>query len=105
MKRLVRLTLFVGLVSAADEDAGKIMGPADGAALAGNQVDIIAMTPSAKLQLDGQPISAAEPFPNVFHTVIKVSPGTHALALLWEGGKKEIRFFVGSDPPNGFEPF
>jgi predicted CXXCH cytochrome family protein len=106
---IVRLTLFAGLasrlVSAADEEAGKIMRPVDGAALVGNQVDIIAMAPSAKLQLDGQPISTAEPFPNVFHTIIKVSPGTHTLALLWEGGKKEIRFFVGGDPPTGFAPF
>jgi predicted CXXCH cytochrome family protein len=106
---IVRLTLLAALVcgrvSAADEEAGKIMRPVDGAAFAGNQVDIIATAPSGKLQLDGQPLTAEEPFPNVFHTVIKVSSGAHTLSLLWEGEKKEIRFFAGGAPPAGFAPF
>jgi predicted CXXCH cytochrome family protein len=106
---IVTLALFAGLgcglVSAADEEAGKIMRPVDGAAFAANQVDIIATAPSGKLQLDGQPITVEEPFPNVFHTVIKVSSGIHTLSLLWEGEKKEIRFFAGGAPPSGFAPF
>lgn len=92
-------------VLAADEDAGKIMRPVDGAALANGQADIIATAPSGKLELDGQPIQPEQPFPNVFHAVVKVTPGMHTLALLWDGGKKEIRFFSGSNPQAGFAPF
>ena len=103
------LVLFVGLMcgflSAADEGEGKIMRPVDGAVLTNSQADIIATAPSGKLQLDGQPILAEQPFPNVFHAVLKVSPGIHSLTLLWEGGKREIRFFAGANPPAGFALF
>src|SRR5579863_8512229 len=93
------------LLSAADEDAGRIMRPVDGAGLTNGQADIIATAPSGKLELDGQPVEAQQPFPNVFHAVIKVSPGTHTLVLSWNGGKKEIHFFSGPTPPTGFAPF
>jgi predicted CXXCH cytochrome family protein len=106
---LAALALLAGLVcdlvSAADEGDGKIMRPVDGAVLTNGQVDVIATAPSGKLELDGQPVQAQQPFPNVFHAVQKVSPGSHTLALLWEGGKKEIRFFAGANPPAGFAVF
>jgi predicted CXXCH cytochrome family protein len=41
----------------------------------------------------------------VFHAVLKPSPGTHSLVLLWDGGKKEVHFFVGANPPSGYQPF
>jgi len=93
------------LVRAADGDAGKIMRPVDGAALPTGQADIIVSAPSGKLQLDGRPIQADEPFPNVFHAVVKVDPGAHVLSLSWSGGTKEVRFFSGPNPPAGFAPF
>jgi predicted CXXCH cytochrome family protein len=94
-----------GRLLAADLDAGKIMRPVDGAALPTDQADIIATAPRGKLELDGRTIQPQEPFPNVFHAVIKVSPGVHTLSLLWDGGKKEIKFFSGANPPSGFTPF
>jgi predicted CXXCH cytochrome family protein len=81
------------------------MRPVDGAALPDDKADIIASAPSGKLRIDGQPIQSDEPFPNVFHALVKVSPGAHVLSLSWDGGKKEIRFFSGPNPPDGFAPF
>jgi len=97
---LAGITLY-----AADEGPGKIMRPVDGAALANGRLDVIATAPSGRLELDGQPMAAQQPFPNVLHAVQKVSPGIHILALLWEGGRKEIRLFSGPNPPNGFTAF
>jgi predicted CXXCH cytochrome family protein len=108
MRLSIVVFIFASLAArilAADEDAGKIMRPVDGAALANGQADIIATAPSGKLELDGQPIQPEQPFPNVFHAVVKVTPGMHTLALLWDGGKKEIHFFSGNNPPAGFAPF
>ena len=96
--------LYCGVLFAADGE-GRIMRPVDGAAMPSPQVDIIATAPAGKLHLDGQPVSAAEPFPDVWHTVIKATPGIHSLALTWDGGRKEIRFYVGPNIPDGFRPF
>ncbi len=96
--------LLCGLLPAADE-AGKIMRPADRAALSTGPVDIVATAPSGKLELDGRPVAAEQPFPDVFHAALKAAPGVHSLVLSWDGGRKEIRFFVGPNPPAGFEPF
>ena len=104
---LAALALFVGLpwsLAAADEE-GKIMRPVDGSVLTNDQADIIATAPAGKLLLDGQPLAAEQPFPDVFHSVSKVNPGMHSLALHWEGGKTEIKFFFGPNPPAGFAPF
>ena len=90
---------------AATEEAGKIMRPADHSALPGDQVDIVATAPEGALELDGKPVTAEQPFPNVFHSVTKVSPGPHKLALIWKDGRKEIEFFSGSNPPSGFQEF
>jgi predicted CXXCH cytochrome family protein len=97
--------LACGFLFAADEGEGKIMRPVDGAALANGQLDVIATAPSGKLLLDGQPVQVEQPFPNVLHAVQKVSPGIHTLALVWGGGRKEIRFFAGVNPPAGFAVF
>jgi predicted CXXCH cytochrome family protein len=88
-----------------EPELGKIMRPVDGAAVPNDQADIIATAPAGKLELDGQPIQVQEPFPNVFHVIIKVASGVHTLRLSWDGGKKEIRFSSGAKPPAGFAPF
>ncbi len=105
MRAKFLIVLSALALSAADNDAGKIMRPTDGAALASNEADIIATAPSGKLTLDGKDIAAQQPFPNVFHAVAKVNPGVHSLTLSWEGGKKEIRFYTGPAPPAGFALF
>ena len=99
--------LYVLPLSAEDvgKDAGKIVRPTEGAALATGDVDIIATAPAGKLELDGKPVAAERPFPNVLHANTKVSPGVHSLTLEWDGGKRELRFFSGSNPPAGFAPF
>jgi predicted CXXCH cytochrome family protein len=98
------LSLLGGSLRAAEESA-KIMRPTDGAAMPTDQVDIVATAPAGKLELDGKPVSAEQPFPNVLHSKVKASPGAHALALIWEGGRKEIHFFVGANPPAEFHLF
>ena len=97
--------LCLGAAVSGKEDAGKIMRPADWAAYASGEVDIVATAPSGKLELDGVPVVAAEPFPNVFHGKAKADPGKHTLALVWEGGRKEVNFFVGEGPPSEYKPF
>ena len=90
---------------AQDDDPGKIMRPADKSAHSAGPIDIVATAPSGKLELDGRPIEVAQPFPNVFHGVLKVAPGEHSLVLIWEGGRKEVRFFSGPNAPTGFAAF
>lgn len=91
------------LLLAADE--GKIMRPADGAVYRDGAVDVVARAPAGRLELDGVAVEAEEPFPDVFHGQLEAAPGEHVLALVWEGGRKEVRFFVGEDAPEGFQPF
>ncbi len=100
---LVALVAGPGLFAA--EEAGKIMRPADRSALPSDQVDIAATAPKGRLQLDGKPVEAEQPFPDVFHARVKAAPGLHTLTLLWDGGKQEIQFFAGPNPPTGFQPF
>ena len=97
--------LMCGVLSAADDDAGKILRPADNSSHESGQIGLVATAPSGKLQLDGTFIQTEQPFPNVFHATLKASPGLHSLVLLWEGGKKEVHFFVGPNPPAAFQPF
>jgi predicted CXXCH cytochrome family protein len=99
------IVLMCGLMLAADEDAGKILRPANNSSHERGQVDLVATAPSGKLQLDGTFIQTEQPFPDVFHATLKSSPGLHSLILLWEGGKKEVLFFVGPNPPAAFQPF
>jgi hypothetical protein len=37
--------------------------------------------------------------------MLKATPGLHSLALVWEGGRNDMHFFVGPNPPEGFQPF
>lgn len=97
--------LTSGLLTAADDDAGKILRPAGNSSHKSDQIDIVATAPSGKLQLDGVFIKTEQPFPDVLHATLKASPGLHSLALMWEGGKKEVHFFVGPNPPPAFQPF
>src|ERR1700719_92037 len=92
------IALTCGLLSA-DDEAGKILRPADNSSHKSDQIDIVATAPSGKLQVDGAPIKNEEPFPNVLHATLKTTPGLHSLALVWEGGTKEVHFFVGPNPP------
>ncbi len=81
------------------------MRPVDGAALSEGKVDIVATAPQGKLELDGKAIPAEEPFNDVFHAVVQAAPGRHTLALVWEGGREQVQFFVGDDAPAEFKPF
>lgn len=99
----VLLLLCAGSLAA--DEAGQIMRPADGAAMPAGAIDIIATAPGGKLQLDGKPVSVEEPFPSVFHGTLRPAPGVHTLALVWPDGRKEVRFFVGANPPAEFKPF
>ena len=102
---IAAVLLCAGAAVSAGNDVGKIMRPADGAALASGEVDIVASAPAGKLELDGAPLAADEPFPNVFHAAAKAGPGKHTLALVWEGGRREVNFFVGENPPAEYKPF
>ena len=102
---LLLLLTLSGLTSASAQQEGKILRPENGAALPPGEISVVATAPGGRLELDGQAIPAEEPFPNVFHGRTNAAPGEHALALVWEGGRKEIRFHVGDDPPVGFQPF
>lgn len=96
--------LFCLPLSAADE-AGRIMRPVEHSAILTGEVDVVATGPSGKLELDGKPLAAGQPFPNVLRAKATLSPGAHKLALTWDGGRKEITVFSGPNPPAGFEPF
>jgi hypothetical protein len=96
---------ILAATAAAAQDDAKILRPVEGAAIAGDAIDIIARAPAGRLELDGKPIEAEAPFPNVFHVQAHVSAGEHRLALVWEGGRKEIRFFAGANPPPEFKTF
>jgi predicted CXXCH cytochrome family protein len=97
--------LMTALLNAADDDVGKILRPSDNSSHESGQVDVVASAPSGKLQLDGVFIEVERPFPDVLHATLKASKGLHSLVLLWEGGKKEVHFFVGPNPPATFQPF
>jgi len=108
-KRRLVLVAAIGLMcgppSVADDEAGKILRPANNSSYNSGPIDLVATAPSGKLQLDGIVIEAERPFPDVVHAAVKAAPGMHSLVLAWEGGKKEVRFFVGQNPPAGFQPF
>ena len=101
----VSLALTCAPMPAADGEAGRILRPAENSWHQVGPVDLVAKAESGKLQLDGAPIQAEQPFPSVFHTTLKVSPGLHSVVLTWEGGRKEVRFFAGANPPAGYQAF
>lgn len=104
MNARVALLLLCTVLPAAEEQ-GKIMRPADRSTIRSGPVDIVATAPQGTLEVDGVRIQAEQPFPNVLHARAEVKPGIHTLALIWPGGRKEIRFHTGPDAPSGFEPF
>lgn len=104
MKWLLVAILVCQTGVAADE-AGKILRPADKAALRAGPVRVIATAPEGRLELDGQAVAAEQPFPNVLTAAVSTSPGEHRLALIWKDGRKEITFFTGSEVPAGFAAF
>jgi predicted CXXCH cytochrome family protein len=107
MTTLPRLALSFSLavLLGAAEDAGKIMRPADHSSFPGGAVDIVAGAQGGRLELDGKPVAAEQPFPAVLHAKVEVPPGPHTLVLSWEGGRKEVRFFTGGNAPPEFHPF
>jgi len=97
--------LLPGCVSWAQWEEGRILKPVDGSVFAGGKVEVIATAPDGRLELDGKPLKAESPFPDVLHGKVSAAPGEHTLSLKWDGGGAEVRFFVGDDPPEGFQPF
>jgi predicted CXXCH cytochrome family protein len=102
---MVAALAIVAAVAAGAQEDGKILRPVDGAAIAGDAVDIIATAPGGRLELDGKAMEAGEPFRDIFHATVPAPAGEHRLALIWDGGRKEIRFFTGANPPAGFKAF
>jgi predicted CXXCH cytochrome family protein len=105
MRALAVIPLALFTTSAVFAAEGKIMRPTDKSAWPSGEVDVIATAPDGKLELDGSPVQAEQPFPNVFHAKLKPAPGEHKLALVSAGGTQEIRFYSGPQPPAGFAPF
>ncbi len=86
-------------------EQAKLMRPTDGAAYPTGPVKVVAAAPDGRLEIDGKAIEAERPFPDVLHAEIEVEAGEHTLALIWEGGRQEAKFFVGDGVPAGFEAF
>jgi len=87
------------------QDEGRIMAPVEGAALDGGAVRIIATAPGGRILLDGRAVTLEEPFPSVFHADVTPAPGEHVLELIWEAGRREVKFYVGPNPPPEFSPY
>ena len=84
---------------------GKILRPADKSAFPSGEVDIVATAAGGRLELDGKPVPADQPFPNVFHAKVTPPPGEHKVALISTAGTQEVRFYSGPRPPAGFSAF
>ena len=104
MRWAVWLLLASG-VTAATDDAGKILRPADKSVLPAGPLRIIARAPDGRLEMDGQPVASEKPFPDVLTASVNAKAGMHTLALIWTGGRTEITFSAGNDVPTGFAPF
>ncbi len=81
------------------------MRPSDGSALPAGPIDVAAAAPDGRIELDGKPVEADRPFENVLHARIDAGPGEHTVSLIWPSGRKDVRVFVGENPPPGFAPF
>lgn len=81
------------------------MAPVAGSAFQAGPIRIIATAPGGTLLLDGKEIPAEEPFPNVFQASVNPEPGSHLLRLSWAGGRQEVSFYSGPNPPAGFTPY
>ena len=84
---------------------GKIVSPVDGAAFRGGSISVICRSAGGRIELDGEAVEARQVFPDVLHTQISPAPGEHTLALVLEGGRREVRFFVGNNPPEPYRAF
>jgi predicted CXXCH cytochrome family protein len=102
MKPYLLICLLLPILSAAD---CKFLRPAANSALPTADLDIVAAAPAGKLQLDGKPVAAVQPFPDVLHATLQVSAGVHTLSLACAEGSREIRFYSGPRPPAGFAAF
>lgn len=105
MRKLFLALMLTWLPALPAQEAGRILRPEDASVLAPGEISVVAAGPAEKLELDGQALSPEEPFPNVYHVRITPLEGRHTLALVWQGGRHEISFFVGDDPPPGFRTF
>lgn len=105
MKRAWWLLAACWLGSARADEVWRILRPIDRAALQSGDLSIVATAPHGRLEIDGKAISAEEPFKNVLHARAKAAPGPHALSLAWDGGRQEIRFFVGTGAGPDFKAY
>jgi predicted CXXCH cytochrome family protein len=105
MTKRVGFTVLLALAAAHAQTEGRILRPTDGAALPPGETSIIATAPAGKLEIDGKPLAAEETAPGVFQTKVNLSPGVHTLAMSWEGGRTQVRFFAGPNPPAEFKAF
>jgi len=87
------------------DERGKILRPVDGAALPPGELSIVARAPNGRFELDGKEIPAERPFAGVFHARARPAGGAHTLALVWDTGRHEVRFFVGPGAPAEFRPY
>ena len=81
-------------------DEPRIVKPPDGSWLPGTELAIIAKAADGRLLLDGQPIEAEQPFPNILHARVSVSAGRHSLRLATAEGDQTVLFHAGG-PPDG----
>ena len=105
IRRIAAALALLALPALFAAEAGKLMRPTDGAAYPAGPLEIVARAPEGRLELDGKPVQAEAPFPEVLHGKLDVAPGEHVLALIWEAGWQEAKFFVGDNPPSGYAAF
>src|SRR5437867_7620324 len=70
----------------------KILRPVDGAALQSGELSIVARATNGRFELDGKEVPAELPFAGVFHARANPLPGAHTLALVWDTGRRAVRF-------------
>ena len=106
-----RLALLVALALAfttasgvAEENA--IVKPRDGAWVQGGVLEVIAKSPDGQLLLDGEPLSADQPFPGVLHARVEIEPGRHMVRLASSEGHAEVIVHTGNAPAgDAVDPF
>ena len=86
-------------------ERNRILRPTDGAALERGRITAFATAPGGRLELDGRAVAAEQPVPGVLRAEIEATPGPHRLELIWPGGRREARFFVGPNAPASFKSY